>query len=126
MGKKTGRTVAAALQYSKWLSRFICWVWAIYRFGVLIVSAVEPDAAVALASTLVNLDWIMIINEGTYLINSLGEKYLYSDKFVLKWLGSGGFKSMVSSISTLVHKKSNNNEEEGGEEDGGNEDDNCG
>jgi hypothetical protein len=86
------KVAAAALQYSKWLSKFICWVWAIYRFGVLIVSAIEPNAADALASTLVNLDWIMMINEGTYLINSLGEKYIYRDRFVFKWLQTGGFK----------------------------------
>lgn len=121
MGK---RVAAAALQYSKWLSRFICWVWAIYRFGVLIVSAVEPDAAVPLASTLVNLDWIMIINEGTYLINSLGEKYIYSDRFILKWLSTGGFKQMITNIPSLIKQKKEEiadeviEEEEGGEENG--------
>ena len=131
MGRKVA---AAALQYSKWLSRFICWTWAIYRFGVLIVSAVEPDAATPLASTLVNLDWIMIINEGTYLINSLGEKYIYSDRFIFKWLSTGGFKQMMTQVSSLVKSRKEeladevieSEEEEGGEEDGGNEDDSCG
>lgn len=120
------RIAAAALQYSKWLSRFICWVWAIYRFGVLIASVVEPDAADALASTLVNLDWIMIINEGTYLINSLGEKYIYSDRFILRWLDKGGFKNIITRISLLNQKKKEIEENydesiDGGEEDGGNQ-----
>lgn len=99
------RVAAAALQYSKWLSRFICWVWAIYRFGVLIASVIEPTAADALASTLINLDWIMLVNEGTYLINSLGEKYIYSDRYILRWLDKGGFKSMISRINLLHSKK---------------------
>ena len=93
--KKNGRTPAAALQYSKWMSKFICWIWAIYRFGVLIAATFEPDAAQALASTLINLDWIMLVNEGTYLINSLGEKYIFSDKFILRWIDKGGFKNMM-------------------------------
>ena len=120
------RVAAAALQYSKRMSRFICWVWAIYRFGVLIASVLEPAAAEALASTLVNLDWIMLVNEGTYLINSLGEKYIFSDRFILRWLDKGGFKSMISRISltggTKKHSSSSNSEDEddtdGGEEDG--------
>ena len=98
MGRKVA---AAALQYSKWLSRFICWIWAIYRFGVLIASAIEPSAATALASTLYNLDWIMLVNEGTYLINSLGEKYIYSDRFIFKWLSTGGFKQMMSTAAAF-------------------------
>lgn len=110
------RVMAAALQYSKWLSRFICWVWAIYRFGALIASVIEPDAATALASTLVNLDWIMIINEGTYLINSLGEKYIYSDRFVIKWLEKGGFKSMISQIGLFGSKKKDSGEDENTED----------
>lgn len=106
------KVAAAALQYSKWLSRFICWVWALYRFGVLIASSLEPSAAEALASTLVNLDWIMIINEGTYLINSLGEKYIYSDRFVLKWLEKGGFKTAVSSLGLFKSKQKEDISEE--------------
>ena len=95
------RIANAALQYSKWLSRFICWVWALYRFGVLIVCAVEPDASAALATTLANLDWIMLVNEGTYLINSLGEKYIYSDKFILKWISKGGVDKMLERLNIV-------------------------
>lgn len=115
------KVAAAALQYSKWLSRFICWVWAIYRFGVLIASVVEPDAANALASTLVNLDWIMIINEGTYLINSLGEKYIYSDRFVLRWLEKGGVKAMVSQLGLFKSKNKDTDTSEEETSDGGEE-----
>lgn len=99
--KNRGRTVAAALQYSKWMSKFICWIWALYRFGVLAASAIKPDASAALASTLVNLDWIMLVNEGTYLINSLGEKYIFSDKFILRWIDKGGFKNMLGRIGLI-------------------------
>ena len=102
------KVAAAALQYSKWLSRFICWVWAIYRFGVLIGSVIEPTAASALASTLVNLDWIMLVNEGTYLINSLGEKYIYSDRFVFKWLEKGGFKQLMARVTTEAAQAKDN------------------
>lgn len=52
----------AALQYSKWLSRFICWVWAIYRFSILIASVIEPTAAEPLATTITGLDTIMLVN----------------------------------------------------------------
>ena len=120
------RVAAAALQYSKWLSRFICWVWALYRFGVLIASVIEPDAAEALASTLVNLDWIMLVNEGTYLINSLGEKYIYSDRFILKWLDKGGFKNMMSRINFFKKNEQEEDDDDidddnGGDTDGGEE-----
>ena len=106
------KVAAAALQYSKWLSKFICWVWAIYRFGVIALSALVPSAAEALVSTIAGIDTIMLVNEGTYLVNSLGEKIIYSDRFVLKWLDKGGFKSLLSKITS--HTK----EEEGDEEDG--------
>ena len=99
--KKNGRTPAEAIQYSKWMSKFICWIWAVYRFGVLIAATFEPDAAQALASTLINLDWIMLVNEGTYLINSLGEKYIFSDKFILRWIDKGGFKNMMARIGLI-------------------------
>ena len=109
------RIASAALQYSKWLSRFICWVWAIYRFTVLIAATVQPSVAEAAASTISGIDTIMIINEGTYLVNSLGEKYIYSDRFVLSWLKKGGFKHLVSNfISNSSDKEesdSNSNEE---------------
>ena len=114
------RVAAAALQYSKWLSRFICWVWAIYRFGVLVASIIEPAAAEALASTLINLDWIMLVNEGTYLINSLGEKYIFSDRFILRWLDKGGFKSMISRINLL--KKGQSTSEDDTDDDDTSED----
>ena len=109
------KVAAAALQYSKWLSRFICWVWAIYRFTTLICSAIRPEAAGALASTLYNLDWIMLVNEGTYLVNSLGEKIIYSDRFILRWLDKGGFKNMIARIASFTKEES---EEEEGEENG--------
>jgi hypothetical protein len=86
----------------------------LYRFSVIIAAALVPSAAEALVSTIAGLDTIMMINEGTYLVNSLGEKYLYSDKFVLKWLDKGGFKSLISKLTS-----SNAEEEEEGEEDVG-------
>ena len=99
--RSAARVDANALQYSKQMSKFICWVWALYRFGVLIVCAVEPDASAALATTLANLDWIMLVNEGTYLINSLGEKYIYSDKFILKWISKGGVDKMLERLNIV-------------------------
>ena len=138
--KKNGRTPAAALQYSKWMSKFICWIWAIYRFGVLVAATFEPNAAQALASTLINLDWIMLVNEGTYLINSLGEKYIFSDRFILRWIDKGGFKNMMARIGLIgqavktqdeqaedeqlmdqVIQEELMNYENGGEDDGGNQ-----
>lgn len=101
MKNKAKKVAKAALQYSKWMSRFICWVWAAYRFSALIAATITPQAAEALASTLYNLDWIMLVNEGTYLINSLGEKYIYSDRFIFKWLETGGFKQLMNRVSTL-------------------------
>ena len=95
------RVAAAALQYSKWMSRFICYGWLAYRFAALIAGILRPEAAEAFASTLINLDWIMLVNEGTYLINSLGEKYIFSDKFILRWIDKGGFKSMISRIGLM-------------------------
>ena len=132
MATKKGRTAAAALQYSKWMSKFICWVWALYRFGVLIAATYRPESAAALASTLANLDWIMLVNEGTYLINSLGEKYIFSDKFILRWIDKGGVTDMItklSSINDAVKTQDEQAEEElgiededEGDEDGGEED----
>ena len=95
---KSQKVAQAALQYSKWMSKFICWVWAIYRFTALFAAAFVPTAADALASTLYNLDWIMLVNMGTYLINSLGEKYIYSDRFIFKWLETGGFKQLIDRV----------------------------
>ena len=115
------RVEKAALQYSKWLSRFICWIWALYRFSVLIVSALVPDAAAALVSTVGTLDTIMIINEGTYLVNSLGEKYIFSDRFVLTAFNKGWFKSFFKGIKVVNDddQAEENDEEQGGDENGG-------
>lgn len=104
-----GKIAAAALQYSKWLSKFICWAWIIFRFSVLIVSTIQPSIAAAMVSTITGMDTIMLVNEGTYLVNSLGEKYLYSDRFVLKWLDQGGFKSLINRVTS--HGESDDNGE---------------
>lgn len=95
------RTVKTALQYSKWLSRFICWIWAIYRFSALAMAAIVPASADAIVSTIGTLDTIMIINEGTYLVNSLGEKYIFSDRFVLTAFNKGWFKSFFKGIKVV-------------------------
>lgn len=116
MKNKAKKIAKAALQYSKWMSRFICWVWAIYRFAALIASAIVPEAAPAMASTLYNLDWIMLVNEGTYLINSLGEKYIYSDRFIFKWLTTGGFKQMMGRVSAFNKQRDEELEKEVQEE----------
>lgn len=105
MKTKDKKILKTALQYSKWMSKFICWIWAIYRFTALIASALVPDAAESMASTLYNLDWIMLVNEGTYLINSLGEKYIYSDRFIFKWLETGGFKQMISRVKSYSEER---------------------
>ena len=106
----------AALQYSKRLSKFISWVWAIYRFSVLIASAIVPAAAEALTSTIAGIDTIMLVNEGTYLVNSLGEKYIYSDRFVMSWINKGGFNSLVNKIKSSI--KEDKSEQEEGDGDG--------
>lgn len=113
---KKKKIAEAALQYSKWMSKFICWIWAIYRFTALIASVIEPSAAEAMASTLYNLDWIMLVNEGTYLINSLGEKYIYSDRFIFKWLSTGGFKQMMNRVSAINKQHEEELEEEATED----------
>lgn len=112
MGSKSKKILKAALQYSKWMSKFICWVWAIYRFTALAATVVVPSAAEALASTLYNLDWIMLVNMGTYLVNSLGEKYIYSDRFIFKWLTTGGFKQMMSRVSAFNKQRDEELEDE--------------
>lgn len=108
------KIATAALQYSKWLSRFICWIWAIYRFTIVIGSIIQPAASESLASTLYMLDWIMLVNEGTYLINSLGEKYIYSDKFILRWLDKGGVNNLISNFTKKTENSEDDSEEEGG------------
>ena len=113
---KEKRILKTALEYSKWRSKFICWVWAIYRFTTLIASVIQPSAAEAMASTLYNLDWIMLVNEGTYLINSLGEKYIYSDRFIFKWLETGGFKQLINRVGKYSKQRDEEIEEEVEEE----------
>lgn len=110
--KVKGRTVKAALQYSKWLSKFICWVWAIYRFATLIAASLVPEASGAMATMLGALDTIMLVNEGTYLINSLGEKYIFSDRFVLTAFNKGWFKSLFKGVKTVVEDEEAEIEEE--------------
>ena len=121
------RVAAAALQYSKWLSRFICYSWIAYRFAALLAGIIRPEAADAFASTMANLDWIMLVNEGTYLVNSLGEKYIFSDKFILRWIDKGGFKDMIARFG-VISKAVETQEEQAEEElvDGGEGDDPCG
>ena len=116
MGNKGKKIAKAALQYSKWMSKFICWIWAAYRFTALFASVIEPSVAEALESTLYNLDWIMLVNEGTYLINSLGEKYIYSDRFIFKWLTTGGFKQMMGRVSAFNKQREEELQEEVQEE----------
>ena len=103
------KVAAAALQYSKWLSRFICWVWAIYRFAALIVAGFAPSTADALTSAIGGMDTIMMINVSTYLVNSLGEKWLYSDRLVARAFDKGWFKALMARA---------NIKEEDGEDDG--------
>lgn len=112
MGAKQLAVASAALQYSKWLSRFICWVWAIYRFAVLIASAMVPEAAAALVSTIGTLDTIMLVNEGTYLVNSLGEKYLYSDKFILRAFNKGWFTAIAKKFVAAAANTEKDTDEE--------------
>ena len=114
----SARIAKAALQYSKWLSRFICWIWALYRFAVLIASSLGPQSAAALASTIGTLDTIMMINVGTYLVNSLGEKYIFSDRFVLSAFNKGWFKSFFKGVKVLS-EEDDTDDSEGGEDDGG-------
>ena len=43
----------------------------------------------------------MLVNEGTYLINSLGEKYIFSDRFILRWIDKGGFKNIITRFGLM-------------------------
>ena len=101
MGIKQMQVAAAALQYSKRMSKFICWVWALYRFATLVLAALVPESAAEAVTSLGALDTIMLVNEGTYLINSLGEKYIYSDRFVLTAFNKGWFKSLFKGVKAL-------------------------
>lgn len=106
------KIATAALQYSKWLSKFICWVWALYRFFVLVAAVVEPLAAEHIAATIAGADTIMLVNVSTYLINSLGEKYIYSDRFVMACLKNGGWQKYLNRLVTK-DEKDDEEEEEG-------------
>ena len=97
-----GKIAAAALQYSKKLSQEITFFWILYRILVVVMSAIQPDIAPAIASTIAGVDTIMMINVGTYLVNSLGEKYIYSDRFVMSWIKTGGWRSLVSKIADIT------------------------
>ena len=108
------RIASAALQYSKWLRRFICWIWAIYRFAILVASVIEPSSSEALASTVPGIDTIMLVNEGTYLINSLGEKWIYSDRFVLSWIKKDGISSLFPKVHKAVNKEETEEEVDNG------------
>ena len=55
------------------MSKFICWVWAIYRFTALFASAFVPEAAEAMASTLYNKTGGAI---EVLAINTLGVLYI--------------------------------------------------
>lgn len=114
------RITSAALQYSKWLSRFICWIWAIHRTLIYIAAVIQPTSAEALASTISGLDTIMLVNEGTYLVNSLGEKWIYSDKFVISWIKRCGFSSIMSKLSKPSDQKEDNSNDDDIKEEGDN------
>lgn len=111
MSKKQ-QVVQSALQYSKRLSRFICWIWALYRIGLLVAATMEPESASAIASTLGGIDTIMMFNLGTYLCNSLGEKIIYSDRFVLNWLSKAGFNSLIGKAVKSVSRETDEAETE--------------
>lgn len=96
------KVAAAALQYSKKLSQEITWFWIVYRFVAAILATIQPTIAPSLAQTIAGVDTIMMINVGTYLVNSLGEKYLYSDQFVLQWINKGGWRSLAAKLTNLT------------------------
>ena len=58
----------------------------------------------------------MIINEGTYLVNSLGEKWLYSERFVISAFNKGWFKTLATSFKHIEKLKGLNNDDEEEEE----------
>lgn len=106
------KVAAAALQFSKWLSRFISWVWAIYHFAFLVVAAIQPTAADAMANTIPGIDTIMLANVFTYLCNSVGEKWIYSDRFLIKWIDKKGFTSLLGKLASKIINQNENEEEE--------------
>lgn len=105
---KMNRVAQAALQYSKRLSKWITWFWITYRFAILVAAGLVPNIAQYVIQMASGVDTIMMVNVGTYLINSTSEKYLYSDRFVLTWLNKKGFKDLIPSVI----KESQDDEEE--------------
>ena len=59
----------------------------------------------------------MLVNEGTYLVNSLGEKYIYSDRFVLTAFNKGWFKSLFRGVKTLAEDENDEPTQEQYDED---------
>ena len=102
---KQASVAATALQYSKKMSKFICWIWALYRFATLATAAIVPAVADEIVTSLGALDTIMLVNEGTYLVNSLGEKYIYSDRFVLTAFNKGWFKSLFRGTKVITESE---------------------
>lgn len=96
MSPRMSKIAEVALQYSKKLSKMITWFWIVYRILVLIASVIRPEIAGELSQTNTGVDTAMLVNEGTYLINSLGEKVIYSDRFVMQWIQKGGWHSLVA------------------------------
>jgi hypothetical protein len=54
------------------------------------------------------MDTIMLFNVSTYLVNSLGEKWLYSERYMLRWIDKEGFSSLLGKLS---YKLKQNREE---------------
>ena len=51
-------------------------------------------------------------------MNSLGEKYIFSDRFVLSAFNKGWFKSFFKGVKVLS-EEDDTDDSEGGEDDGG-------
>lgn len=77
------KVAAAAMQYSKQLSKAITRFWIVYRILVLILVGLRPETASSVAETIAGVDTIMMANVSTYLVNSLGEKWIYSERYML-------------------------------------------
>lgn len=97
------RIAAAALQYSKRLSRLVSWFWVIHHVLTLIAAVIAPEAAQSIMQVNYMIDIIMMVNLATYMCNSLGEKILYAQDTVHSFFKKDG-------------RKDENNEE--GEENG--------
>jgi hypothetical protein len=55
-----------------------------------------------MANTIPGMDTIMLANEFTYLCNSVGEKWLYSDRFLIKWIDKKGFTSLLGKLASKI------------------------